>query len=126
VQPTSDGGYILTGSTETWAVAGSDLFIMKTDSLGYVSGVIEKPVTQETSNWKLISSIGQQVILKYSDCPQGFHAQVFDATGRRIDELHSTEQSGTIIWPVTHQSPGVYFIKQAGQTEPLAKVVLIR
>jgi hypothetical protein len=58
--------------------------------------------------------------------PQGFHAFVFDATGRKVDELHSAEVYGIITWPAARQSPGVYFIKQAGQTEPLAKVVLIR
>ena len=123
VHQTSDGGYIITGHMD------NDLCLIKTDSLGYVSIAEEPPVTPVThpSNWQISASIGPPITLRYTNHPQGFHASIFNAVGRRVDELHSTEQSGTITWPVTHQSPGVYFIRSKSDRSALTrKVVLIR
>ena len=126
VDQTSDGGYIITGATKSFSVDGYDLWLLKTDASGDTLGVIKELVVDVGSNWYVLSPIGSEIVLRYSDYPYGFHAFVFDATGRKVDELHFSGSSGTVTWPATHQSPGVYFIKQAGQTEPLAKVVLIR
>ncbi|TET23186.1 MAG: hypothetical protein E3J71_03155, partial [Candidatus Stahlbacteria bacterium] len=98
VQPTSDGGYVLAGATETWSSGGSDLFIMKTDSEGLIDAVEEEPIVDSRVNWQIISPVGQKIVLRYSDRPDGFCAEIFDAAGRRVDEVRSTSQSGTITW----------------------------
>ena len=125
VQPTSDGGYILTGSTETWASAGSDLFLMKTDSEGFIDAVEEEPIVDSRVNWQIISPVGQKIVLRYSDRPDGFYAEIFDAAGRKVDEVRSTSQSGTITWGECY-GPGVYFIKPEWDNAAPQKVVLIR
>ena len=79
------------------------------------------PVTPVTH----FNSVGREIILHYSDCPQGFHAAIYDASGRRLDELHSTERSGMIVWGECY-GPGVYFIvPDESKVNPL-KVVLVR
>ncbi|TKJ44219.1 hypothetical protein CEE36_00305 [candidate division TA06 bacterium B3_TA06] len=128
VEQISDSGYIMAGSTYYSDTEDYDLWLIKTDSLGYVDAAIEEPVI-ETWGWKLVTSIGPQIVLRYTDQPQGFHAQVFDVTGRKVDEVHATGASGTITWPVTHHdfSPGVYFFRlECGAVHKTQKVILIR
>jgi len=58
--------------------------------------------------------------------PQGFHAQVFDATGSKVDELHAPLTSGTISWGRGF-GPGVYFIRVNGiSNRSAARVVLLK
>ncbi|TKJ43080.1 hypothetical protein CEE36_04855, partial [candidate division TA06 bacterium B3_TA06] len=89
-------------------------------------GVVEQPIVEKPPNWEVITSIGSQIVLRYQDRPDGFRASIFDASGRKVDEVHATESSGMIIWGRCY-GPGVYFIvlKSAGATKA-QKVVLIR
>jgi hypothetical protein len=83
------------------------------------------PVTRPL-NWQVLTPVGQQITLQYKDCPHGFHAEVFDAAGRKVDELKSPAQNGVLTWGEKH-SPGVYFIKVESDTSGSAKkVVLMR
>ncbi|MBN2379084.1 hypothetical protein JXM67_04710 [candidate division WOR-3 bacterium] len=106
---TNDDGVILTGSINKEG-ENDDVFLVKTDADGNPA-VAERPVT-ESVKWEVVNSIGRGIVLRYANQPQGFHASVFDASGRKIDEISSTQTSGTITWPVipTGHSPGVYFI----------------
>ncbi len=89
-------------------------------------GVVEQPIVEKPPNWEVITSIGSQIVLRYQDRPDGFRASIFDASGRKVDEIHATGASGMITWGRCY-GPGVYFIvlKSAGATKA-QKVVLIR
>jgi len=89
-------------------------------------GVVERPIVEKPPNWEVITSIGSQIVLRYQDSPDGFRASIFDASGRKVDEVHASESSGMITWGRCY-GPGVYFIvlKSAGATKA-QKVVLIR
>jgi len=89
-------------------------------------GVVEQPIVEKPPNWEVITSIGSQIVLRYQDSPDGFRASIFDATGRKVDEVESPAQNGVLTWGENH-SPGVYFIvlKSAGAAKA-QKVVLIR
>ncbi len=124
VQPTSDGGYVLAGSTETWSSGGSDLFIMKTDSLGSVA-LQEEPVVENPQGFEIANPIGREIVVRYTDHPEGFRAQVYDASGRKIDELHSTQTSGILTWGERY-GPGVYFIVAESIEATPVKVVIVK
>jgi hypothetical protein len=121
VLPTSDGGYLVTGSK------GGDLWLLKTDANGdTIPPAVEEQVMDSSSDWDVCSPVGTRVTLRYSDYPQGFHASVFDASGRKVDELHSAHPSGTITWG-DDASRGVYFIRQVSDNSTISyKVVLVR
>ncbi|TET21459.1 MAG: T9SS type A sorting domain-containing protein [Candidatus Stahlbacteria bacterium] len=116
VQQTTDGGYIICGG----------LTLIKTDSLGY-AGVGEQPspVTHQP-DWQVISPIGQEVVLRYHDKPGGFHAKIYDISGKKCDECHSNLTSGTLEWG-EGMSRGVYFIQEIkrGSGEKVSRVILL-
>ncbi|NLI97366.1 T9SS type A sorting domain-containing protein, partial [bacterium] len=90
-------------------------------------GVAEEPETSgETRDLSPLSvtPIGSTITLSYSSCPNGFSAYVYDASGRKVDELHSTQSEGTIEWGEYH-GPGVYFIKLSMLNKSTTVKVLI-
>jgi hypothetical protein len=88
-------------------------------------GVAEQPIVREASDLEVVTSIGSQIVLRYQDRPDGFRASIFDASGRKVDEVHATESSGMITWGRCY-GPGVYFIVPSGGKSSAQKVVLIK
>jgi len=118
---------IINGADTITIDKGKVLRMNSMKALGIDSVGIAEPVTPLTpvTDWQISTSIGRQITLRYSDHPQGFSASVFDATGRKVDELHSDQPSGTIEWGECY-GPGVYFIKGMGDNPTTHKVILVR
>lgn len=115
---TSDDGYLVVGAKD------QDLWLLKTDAQGDTLDFIqESPVTQ-SRELEIITDIGPQIVLRYENLPQGFHASVFDASGHKVDGVHSYAASGRITWGEEHPS-GVYFIKSDRAAGSTRKVILI-
>ncbi|NLI97975.1 hypothetical protein GX441_04865 [bacterium] len=77
---------------------------------------------------EIANPIGSSITLRYSNCPNGFSASVYDASGRRVDELRSSQTHGTIQWGGGRgcYGPGVYFIVPQGEKASPSKVVLVK
>lgn len=115
---TTDSGYIATGSKD------DDLWLLKVDANGdTLASITENPAAP--SNWYVSNPIGRTVSLQYSNSPTGFHASVFDASGRAVDEIQSNLTQGTLTWG-QGQNPGVYFIRPSTGVRPPARVVIVR
>ena len=126
VQQTSDGGYILAGEARDPITWNYDVYVIKTNANGDTLAIDEELMTDGVAEWKLVSSIGSRIVLRYSERPDGFRVFIYDALGRKVDELHSTQTSGVITWGRGH-SPGVYFFRVEGNTSHTTqKVVLIK
>jgi subtilisin family serine protease len=93
-----------------------------------IEGITEQPPVTHPS-LDFLSPVGSEIVLRFQDSPKGFHAQIFDPSGRQVDELHVLQTDGTVSWPVTPgagHSPGVYFIVPQGGNLTAQKVVLVR
>jgi hypothetical protein len=93
------------------------------DFSGEWTGIGEN-VNPPYPSWELISSCGSSITLKYSGYPDGFHASVFNASGRKVDGIYATSSAGTATWGDNH-SPGVYFIRTCSKGISLVRRVLI-
>lgn len=76
-----------------------------------------------SSSFELVRTCGPMFVLRYSNFSTGFQANLFDATGRKVDEINYASPSGTISWGEGEPS-GVYFIKLLHRTSVLGKVVI--
>lgn len=121
VSKTKDKGFILTGGNGDY-----DLCLIKTDSLGLL-GIAENPIVKSDNGWNVPHSIGSYVVLHYKSLPQGFRANVFDVSGRKVDEIRGDGNEGAMTWGINYP-PGVYFIQALDNQKQLktAKVVLVR
>lgn len=122
VKETTDGGFIITGYTNR-GFETSDLWLIRTDSEGDTTAIVEN-TSQPQPDWYVSYPVGREIVLGYENRPQGFRAKVFDASGRRVDVLNSSQTSGTITWGKCY-GPGVYFIREVSASTA-RRVVIIR
>lgn len=125
VQSTSDGGYIMAGSSETWSNGGKDLLIIKTDSAG-VTTSIEEPVTAyPLTHLEIVSSVGPTVTLRYCLSPsERGSLKLFDASGRMLRQL-PVQGAGEV--KVAELPQGVYFARlEVGGAGVTKKIVVVR
>ena len=109
VAPTADGGYIITGYTESYGAGESDVWLIKTDSMGRV-GITEREQAK-------VEPLPGPTLMRASDLAR-IEGRVLDATGREVtDERRSL-------------SPGIYFLREVSGVERQAtttrKVILTR
>ena len=119
VQQATDGGYIITGFSETNEI---DVCLVKTDSLGYCLGVYEESIQQypEFLDISVENLSSGDVRISFIQPNAGnLNFSVFDLSGRMIDRpLEGFQAEGGHSITLTGYRPGVYFYRmRSGEEE---------
>jgi hypothetical protein len=99
IQATSDGGWVIAGSTSSFGAGGVDVYLIKADAEGHVD-LAEESFKQRAHGRELEPSVVPSL-------PQG--AVAFDALGRRVVQA----------------KPGIYFLRTGATTMP-RKVMVVK
>jgi len=124
VQVTSDGGYIICGSTQSYAPPGrgTEVLLIKTDSLGEVGGIEEELVT--ASPIHLEASLNRLFYDVSGSVTGEAKLTLYSADGRRV--LTETVK-GKGIWDAPALPQGVYFARVSTEGySARTKVVVLR
>jgi len=103
---------------------GVEVYGMLTD--WEIPSEVDEQFPQSQCGWEMVSSIGSRIILRYANCPEGCRIVIFDACGRKVDEMQAPDADGTVVWG-ENQAAGVYFVRMVTPGfQDVKKTVLLR
>ncbi|KQC14779.1 MAG: hypothetical protein APR63_05225 [Desulfuromonas sp. SDB] len=119
VEQTSDGGFIICGSTTSYGTGSADFYIIKTDSAGYALGVEEELYSEIVhSNGFMVEYLfsGSVKISFFSTLTDDLALKLYDVTGREIESSYTTKtENNRTCLVIRNLNRGVYFFRIEGE-----------
>lgn len=104
---TPDGGYLLCGTTDSYGMGGTDIYLVKTDENGLMTRIKENE--DVLSAVKVFPNPGNGLFL-IRNCPENMNYKIFDFCGRLV--VSKEQATGPVEKvDISNQSPGIYFLR---------------